>query len=61
MSNAFVEFTDMLNDLLNNKKDRPLFLCINDVETYPKKRVDISKLMLSFLNAYYPKKASFEK
>ena len=31
------------------------------VETDPKKRVDISKIMLSFLNSYYPKKASFEK
>jgi hypothetical protein len=61
MSNAFVEFTDMLKDLLDNKKGRPLFLCINDVETDPKKRVDISKIMLSFLNSYYPKKASFEK
>lgn len=61
MSNAFVEFTDMLKDLLDNKKGRPLFLCINDVETDPKKRVDISKILLSFFNSYYPKKASFEK
>ena len=61
MSNAFVEFTDMLDDLLDKKKEKPLFLCINDVEPDPKKRVDISKIMLSFLNSYYPKKASFEK
>ena len=61
MSNAFVEFTDLLKNLLSNKKDRPLFLCINDVETDPKKRVEISKILLSFFNSYYPKKASFEK
>ena len=61
MSNAFVEFTDMLKNLIDNKKDRPLFLCINDVETDPKKRVNISKIMLSFFNSYYPNKASFEK
>jgi len=52
------DFSKKLKKLLH---DKPLFFCINDAETDIKKREKLPKIMLKFFNAYYPKKASFEK
>lgn len=51
------KFSKKLEKILSKK---PLFFCINDVETDPKKREHIRETMLWFFNEYFPNKASFE-
>lgn len=40
---------------------KPLFFCINDVETNPDRKKKLYEEVLEFFNVYYPEKASFEK
>ena len=58
LPNIDADFVEKLNEILSNK---PLFFCINDVETNTEKRKNIPKIMLDFFNTYYPNKPDFEK
>lgn len=51
-------FAKKLKKLL---KKKPLFFCINDVETNPVRKKKLHEEVLEFFNKYYPNKASFEK
>jgi hypothetical protein len=42
-------------------RDKPFFFCVKDEEDDPLKRQIIREKITSFLENYYPEKASFEK
>jgi len=57
IGNTSEDFNYKLKEILYRK---PLFFCINDRETNLSKKKIMLKLLVSFFNKYYPKKADFE-